>query len=375
MIFVRFDSQREPGPPPSPAPIWSILIVYYADVAALRACLAALIPQLAPSDEIIVVDNADSREIVALVAGVHQAQVLSPGRNLGYGGGNNLAASVARGQYLLIVNPDVLLEPTFLQHMRRAMESVPPLALVTATLLLPDGRVNALGNDVTYAGITTCRGLGDRHRRSSLFPAPAISGAAFAIRRVDFQTLTGFDEQFFLYLEDTDLSLRALLLGGSCWCAGDAVATHGYRWRFSADKQGEVEKNRQQMLIKIFRRETLLALSPGLFLVEVCTLAYATLRGPAHLRAKLHAYVLVVRGRRNLRARRRHLQAARLVSDDVILQACRWRIPFRQQLGPQIGTILEWLLAPAFYLPYAFARSLATRPGGAARVTTPGPDA
>jgi GT2 family glycosyltransferase len=355
---VSVDRPGEPDPSPSATPPWSILLVSYAEPAALSACLAALTPQLAPADEVLVVDNAGSPYVAALVAGVPQARLLSPGRNLGYGGGNNLAAGVARGHYLLILNPDVRPTPGFLQHMADALDSLPPLALVTATLLLPDGRVNAQGNDVSYAGITTCRGLGDRVRRSATFPVTAVSGAAFAVRRADFEALGGFDEQFFLYLEDTDLSLRALLLGGSCWCAGDAVATHDYRWRFSPEKHYELEKNRLQLLVKTFRRGTLAALSPGLFLVEVGTLAYATLRGPAHLRAKLRAYMLVVHGGPGLRARRRRLQAARRVGDDAVLQACRWRIPLRQPLGPLVGRTLEWLLAPALYLPYAAARVL-----------------
>jgi GT2 family glycosyltransferase len=258
---------------------------------------------------------------------------------------------------LLILNPDVLPNSAFLRHMTAALHAVPDMALVTATLLLPNGRVNAQGNDVTYAGITTCRGLGDKKHRTGLHPVPAVSGAAFAVRRRDFQTLGGFDEQFFLYLEDTDLSLRAVLRGGSCWCAGDAVAMHDYRWRFSPGKQRELEKNRLQLLLKVFQRSTLLILSPGLILVEICTIGYALLRGPAYLRAKIGAYTQLVRGRRSLRRRRAQVQAERRVDDGVLLGRCTWRIPFQQQLGVIPGTALEWLLAPFFALPYAAARA------------------
>ncbi|MGI8914078.1 MAG: glycosyltransferase family 2 protein [Chloroflexota bacterium] len=340
-------------------PTWSILIVHYANVDALLTCLTALAQQVAPEDEILVVDNQGSPAVTALVSGVAQARLLTPGRNLGYGAGNNLAAATARGRYVMILNPDVAPRPAFLRHMAAALDGLPELALVTATLLLPDGRVNALGNDVTYAGITTCRGLGQRHVPGGVYPVPAISGAALALRRSAFHTLGGFDEQFFLYLEDTDLALRARLRGGSCWCAGDAVAVHDYRWRFSPTKQLELEKNRLQLVLKVYRRETLLALLPGLLLVELCTIAYAALRGPAFLQAKLRAYVLLFEDRHGLRSRRRRLQAERLVDDDVVLVTCRWRIPFRQQLGPLVGTAVEWLLAPAFYLPFTAARALA----------------
>ena len=333
------------------------MIVFHDNVAALRACIATLEQQNGPSFEIIVVDNRGEPALSAIRSESKHVLLLSPGGNLGYGAGNNLAASVALGEYLLILNPDVLSRPDFLERMSEAMQAVPNMALVTATLLLPDGRVNAQGNDVTYSGITTCRALGDRRHRTGLFPVPAVSGAAFAIRRRDFQVLGGFDEQFFMYLEDTDLSLRAVLQGGSCWCFGDAVAIHDYRWRFSPGKQRELEKNRLQLLLKTFRRSTLLALSPGLLLVELCTMAYALLRGPAFLWAKVGVYGQLAQGRRGLRQRRSRVQAERLVDDSVLLGRCTWRIPFRQQLGVVPGTTLEWLLAPFFAAPYAAARA------------------
>jgi GT2 family glycosyltransferase len=341
------------------APTWSVLIVSYQDAPALSACLAALEQQRGPGFETVVVDNAGDPVVAALVAGRQRARLLSPGRNTGYGGGNNLAASVAAGEYLLILNPDVLLRPQFLQHMADALAALPAMALVTATLLQPDGRVNALGNALTYTGITTCRHLGDRHYPSELHRAPAISGAAFATRRRDFERLGGFDEEFSLYLEDTDLSLRALLHGGGCWCTGQAVAVHDYHWRFSPGKQGELETNRLQLVLKVYQGRTLLALAPGLALLECCVLAYALVRGPAYLRAKLKAYGTLVRRRRSLLRRRRQLQGSRVVGDSAVLGWCNWRLPLRQQLGAILGTALAWLLAPAFYPPYAAAGLLA----------------
>lgn len=345
--------------PAQAAPTWSILIVSYNDAPALRACMAALEQQAGPDFEIVVVDNAGDPAVADLMAGNQRARLLSPGRNTGYGGGNNLAASAASGEYLLILNPDVLPQPQFLQHMADALAVLPAMALVTATLLQPNGRVNALGNAITYTGITTCRHLDDRCFPTGLYQVPAISGAAFATRRRDFHMLGGFDEQFFQYLEDTDLSLRALLHGGGSWCTGRAIAVHHYHWRFSPSKQRELEQNRLQLLLKVYQGWTLLVLGPGLALLECCTLAYALLRGPAHLREKLKAYRAVIRRRHSLLRRRHRLQGSRVVGDDVVLGCCTWHIPLRQQLGPIVGTALAWLLAPAFYAPYAAARMLA----------------
>lgn len=337
---------------------WSVLIVFYEDLPALQRCLAAVERQADADLEILVVDNRGLPGVAAVVAGAPHARLLSPGRNLGYGAGHNLAAAGAKGRYLLILNPDVLPGHDLLARLTAALTRLPAGSLVTPTLLVPDGRVNAQGNAVPYSGITTCRHLYARCYDKTLHAVPAVSGAAFALRRADFVRLTGFDERFFLYLEDTDLSLRAQLQGGSCWCAGEAVAVHAYHWRFTPAKLFELHKNRLLMLLTLFQVRTLLALLPGLLLAEACTLAYAVLRGPAYRHATLRAYRSLFQQRGDLMARRRRLQADRRVDDPMLLARCGWRVQFRQQAGPAAGRLLELLTAPGFYLPYATARAM-----------------
>jgi GT2 family glycosyltransferase len=353
------DYRSPPGEPASDSdPTWSILIVFYDDLPALQTCLAAVELQGGGGFEILVVDNRGLPGVAGVVAAAPHARLLSPGRNLGYGAGNNLAAAVATGLYLLILNPDTVPGPDLLRRLGAAFARLPAGVLVTPTLLLPDGRVNAQGNAVTYSGLTTCRNLHAHHAEDDLHAVPAISGAAFAVRRTDFFLLAGFDERFFLYLEDTDLSLRARLLGGSCWCAGDAVAVHDYHWRLSPAKLYELEKNRLVVLLALFQVRTLLVLLPGLLLTELYTGVYAALRGPAYVGAILRAYSGVVGGRDDLRDRRRRLQAGRRVDDAVLLALCGWRVPFRQQAGPVAGTMLELLARPGFFFPWAAARAL-----------------
>jgi len=340
---------------------WSALIVFHDDVAALSHCFQALERQESVGVETIVVDHRGGGVLDDIRQQYPNVRVLSPGRNLGYGAGNNLAASSATSEYLLILNPDVLPRPDMLRRLEGALQLLPPCSLLTPTLLLPGGTVNAQGNEVSYPGLTSCRGLGGRDPRPDLHRVTAVSGAAIAIRRDAFLSLGGFDERFFLYLEDTDLSLRALLRGGVCWCVGNAIAVHDYQWAFSARKLGELELNRWQLLLKIHQGRTLLALAPGLLLAEAAILSYAVWRGAAYVRAKLSSYRALFRLRHDILARRRAVQATRCVGDGAILAGCTYRLPLRQPLASRWATALEVVLATALAPPYLLARGIASR--------------
>ena len=97
----------------------------------------------------------------------------------------------------------------------------------------PD-RINACGNDVTFTGLTFCRGLDQPVAEyTSVERVAAVSGAAFVIRRKVLDEIGPFDESFFVYFEDTDLSLRALLAGHDCLVVPQAIVRHQYIFKLS----------------------------------------------------------------------------------------------------------------------------------------------
>src|SRR5207248_7000405 len=166
-------------------------------------------------------------------------------------------------------------------------------ALATAKIVLVDDpdRIDTCANQVHLSGITVCRGYG---RPASAYGnverVLAVSGAAFAIDRDTFERLDGFDERFFMYLEDTDLSLRAALLGVPTWFVPTSRVRHRHVATFGPRKLHWLERNRYLMLAKVWSGETLLALTPTLLLVELLTWGYAMLGGPVAQRAKAGAW-------------------------------------------------------------------------------------
>ena len=123
-----------------------------------------------------------------------------------------------------------------------------------------------------------------------------------------FQKLGGFDGNLFLYHDDVDLSLRALLAGERCLYVPDAVVAHDYDLTLPPIKWGWVEAHRYAVLLKTFKLSTLLVLLPALLAMDLVTLAYLATRGPAFVRAKFSSYGWVLRNAAPILDRRRRAQ-------------------------------------------------------------------
>jgi GT2 family glycosyltransferase len=328
----------------------SIIIVNYNGRAHIDRCLRSLEEGGRYGYEVIVVDNASDDGSAEHVAGSYpHVRLIRNESNRGFGAGNNAGARLARGKYFAFLNPDTEVQPGWLEALMVALEHNPKAGLATALVLLmadPD-RVNACGNDMHLTGLTLCRGMGARR---DAFCAPAAvgaaSGAAFAMRRDLFEALGGFDESFFLYVEDSDLSLRARLAGHRLLCVPEAVVYHDYRLQFGPQKAYYQERNRLLMLLKAFRWRTLLVLAPALALGEVVTWGFLLLRQRRQAGGKWRAYRWIASHWDEVLKSRRRTQALRRVRDRDLILGLTHRLAFEQT-----GEGLVPRLAHAFFDP------------------------
>lgn len=339
----------------SPSVAASIIVVNHNGGDHVSRCLDALARDPASGRyELIVVDNAsDDGSAAAIAVGYPRVKLLRSEKNLGFGAANNLGAAHARGPFLAFLNPDTIVQPGWLQSLIGALQKNPQVGLATPKILLIDDprRINAAGNQVHLTGLTLCRGLGRAaHSLSRPADVGAVSGAAFAMRRDLFMALGGFDASFFMYFEDTDLSLRARLAGARCLYVPEAIVYHDYRLRFGPLKTYYEERNRYITLLKLYRWPTLLLLLPSLLLGEVVSWGFTLLRDRARWTNKLRAYAHVVRHRHQILARRRRAQATRRVPDRALLQATVAHLEFEQTGDGFVARAAHLLFNPLFYL-------------------------
>jgi GT2 family glycosyltransferase len=272
-------------------PVASVVVVTYNSERWIRGCLRALRAQAgAPPYEIIVVDSGSADGTADIVSAEFPEVRLLRGENRGFGAGNNAGAAVARGTLLAFVNPDTVAEPGWLRELLAPLSE--PGVVTTSKVLLLDapGKVNTCGNVLHFTGLSFVLGLGGSAEEfQGVQPVPGISGAAFAMRRDDYLRLGGFDEGFFLYLEDTDLSWRLRRSGFRVLLAPASRVLHSYRFSLTPGKLYHVELGRLRLLRKHYRPFHWVLLAPSLLLADALAWAAAARMGREGLRAKLRA--------------------------------------------------------------------------------------
>ena len=203
----------------------------------MPACLEALAREGVSA---LVVDNASSDETVR-VAQQRGALVIRNLRNEGYGRANNIGVRATDAEFVLILNPDVVLDPGAVTVLLRAAELYPDAGLFAPRIVEPDGRFFFQARSLLSSP------LKNQHAAPALPQGDCctgfISGACFLMRRELFLRLGGFDQNIFLFYEDDDLSRRLADAGYALVHVQDAVARHG-RGRSSARGPGRVFKGR-----------------------------------------------------------------------------------------------------------------------------------
>ncbi len=296
-------------------PTLSVLIVAWNSREELARTLPALLPELGEGDELIVVDNdsADgTAEAVELLAPA--ARIVRSGGNAGFAAGCNEGAARARGDLLVVLNPDAAPRRGFGEAIRRPWLQERGWAAWQALVADGDGKtINSAGNPVHFTGIVWAGGHGRPIEQAPAAGAvTALSGACLAIPRRAWEEAGGFPERFFLYHEDVDLSLRLRLAGGTLGIEPAAVIDHDYEFGAREHKWRWLERNRWAFLIRVYPASLLVLLAPALIFTELALIPASIAAGWG--RQKAAAIGEVIRWLPRLLRERRQVQATRKVS-------------------------------------------------------------
>lgn len=233
-----------------------------AGCALLNDCVAALGRQTFHSFEAVVVDNSGAGQLFKTTF-PDFVRVLSSPRNLGYGGAIDFGARESTSEYVAALNDDAIPHPGWLNALVKAADAQPQAGMWASCVRLSETEMDSAGMLLFGDGSSKQRG----HRRppSEFTQAAEVllpSGAAALYRRKMLEQTGGFEDDFFLYCEDTDLGLRAQWAGWSCQYVPDAVVDHRYSQsagRVSPLKAYYVERNRLRVAIRTFPAGMLLA--------------------------------------------------------------------------------------------------------------------
>ncbi len=194
----------------------SVLIVSWGQTARLAACVGA-VRRFLPGARTVVVDNGSAPPLTPLPG----CDWVRAPRNLGYAGGCALGWARCAGEAVLLLNNDALLpsaEPV--ETLLAFLAAHPRVAAAQATLLLPDGTLDACGESLTPLGLLFHHGYrrppGPHAARA--YPVLAAKAACALVRRAAVEDAGGlFRPDAFCYYEDIDLGHRLWLAGWECW--------------------------------------------------------------------------------------------------------------------------------------------------------------
>jgi GT2 family glycosyltransferase len=322
----------------------SVVIVTHNHREAVHRALPALAAQLDDGDQLIVVDNDSSdgtsdaaRELAP------GAIVLDAGANLGFAAGCNRGAAMASGDLLCFLNPDAVPAPGFRAAIQRPLADDRGWAAWQGLVTAEGGRVvNTRGGVVHFTGIAWAGGAGEPLAADGGAGAPVgepvlsepgfVSGACLAIPRDRFEQIGGFAEEFFLYHEDVDLSLRLRLAGERLGVEPSARVEHAYEFAKGPAKWRHLERNRWATLIRTYPAALLTLLAPALAATELALVLASAAGG--WLGQKLLAWGDTLLAMRRLLRERRQIQTSRAID------AARFARALSADLGsPYLGRL------------------------------------
>jgi GT2 family glycosyltransferase len=209
----------------------SVVIPNWNGEATLRECLDSLRGQSYRDLEVLVVDNASADRSVEIIRSEYPGvRLFRLEENTGFTGACNLGISEAGGEFIALFNNDMIAAGDWLENLFLAADTSPRHSMFASRIFWKEesGRLFSAGDFVLRGGKSLGRGHNEmsapEYEREEEVFGPCAGAALY--RRSFFEDVGTFDEDFFAYLEDTDLSFRGQLKGHRCLYVPTAVTYH-----------------------------------------------------------------------------------------------------------------------------------------------------
>ncbi len=313
----------------------SVTIVTYNSGRFIKRCLESVLDQKYPFKEIIVIDNNSTDGTIDILEPFEdRCRIVYNEENIGFAAAQNQAIGLSEAEWVLTLNPDVLLLPGFIEALVTAGNLDPKVGTVcgklltmTATFDFPEEpTVDSTGIYFTPNLRHLDRGslqVDNGHFRNYEYVFGATAAAALYRREmVDDIQVWGefFDADFFVYREDADVAWRAQLMGWKCLYAPYAKGYHvrkalpGNRRALPAEINMHSVKNRFLLRMKnitpdLYRHNFLAITMRDLVVIACCILWEHT---------SLKAFPFLIKNWKNVMAKRREIMSRQRVDDEYI---------------------------------------------------------
>lgn len=313
-------------------PLVSIVLIGFNSQKFLKTCLGSVSQQTYTHLEKIFIDNASTdpndHSCEEVERNFPDVKVIKNTHNSGYTGASNQGFHISKGEYVMILNPDIIMEPTYIEECVKAFERDQKMAAVTGKIYKYDFEHHRKTKFIDTVGLFSYRnrrviddgqGLEDQGQFDEPTETFGISGACPLYRRCALNEISiplagnkpteCWDEDFFMYKEDIDICWRLRLAGWKCWYQPTAVANHGRgtgvlkrfthlevaknRSKLNAFQKGLSLRNQRLMQIKNELPANVLSDFFPIIWKEILVLGYTLLREPKLLKNWFQIFPLI----------------------------------------------------------------------------------
>ncbi len=283
-------------------PTVDAIVVAHGDEPLLEDCVASVLGSSDVDMRVLLIDNLCTNPALDAIAADPRVTLLADQCNDGFAGGVVRGLEAAGADHVALVNSDVTVPAETIATLVAVLEDATIGIVAPRILRRADGLVNSDGNPLHVLGYSWAGGNGDVPQSGVRRDVAIASGAALVARTSILRRLDAPDPRFFLYHEDTDLSLACHQQGLRVVVEPSVTVEHDYAWDRNPDKLMLAERNRILILLTRYPARLLLRIIPLLVTVEIGALILGGL--PEARRAKMRGYRWMVRNAGWIRSRR-----------------------------------------------------------------------
>ncbi|MCC7523147.1 glycosyltransferase family 2 protein [Candidatus Uhrbacteria bacterium] len=285
--------------------------------------------------------------------------VFNSGDDIGFSANNNVGLAKARElgcEYVHLTNEDTEVDPDYLIRAVETAESNPKIAIVQSLILLGQDRdqINTAGNAYHFLGFGYSDGykqpVSGFHFQNEIGYA---SGAAALVRLSALEGEKLFDEKFFMYHEDTDLSLRLRSRGWKIVLEPASIVWHWYEFGKSKNVFYLMERNRLALVLSYYKIWTLVIIAPMACVMDLALIVFSLKNGWFDMKWKQIKEIFDPNFWKWIKARRMVIHAMRTVSDkellhlavaDIRFQGDSVRNPVLEYIGNPVMRAYWWMV-------------------------------
>ncbi|MEY8516591.1 glycosyltransferase family 2 protein [Lachnospiraceae bacterium 29-84] len=244
----------------------SIAIVAYNDEKDVRNAVCSIVGHTAAiiSKKIYIIDNSDKENRLPELAQEYpEVEYRSPGKNLGFGRGHNYVLDQLESRYHAVVNPDILLTEDSFPVLMDFLEQT-GAGMAVPRILDGEGRLSAVyRRELTVADMGIRMFLPSHFKKRQAyhtmqdmdygkpFQVPFAQGSFLVVQTGLFQQIGGFDERYFMYMEDADLCRRVNMASSLLYCPDTEVI---HKWERGSHKDKKLRRMHVESMIRYFSK-------------------------------------------------------------------------------------------------------------------------